>query len=373
MGGKRTLIAKGIYRDKSGIAIVVSVRGKPREFRKDEKGRAYSTFTKDQLLIERKRIDAREHLKGERAALAADTFAQDVARYLATISSASHRANSHGYLAHFVAAFGDRPRNTITDLDLQTAFAGIDRAASTKRHIRDAIIDFYETLNGKSGTNPGRELKRPPKDEEHARDLPYAWIEQILSALQPSRARARLMVLAYIGLPHKQIKGLQRSDLRLDAREVIVRPRRKGAGSAGRALQLSDFGIAALHEFIRVDAFGPFQNRQLANTFRHGAKLAGITLPDDARPYDLRHSFLSELARGGTDIKDIAYFGMHATLEQAARYTKGVTSERATKAIRDVPRFSATTNRKNLPKGSTSLQRTATRRTRSTATKRTRS
>jgi len=352
---RRTLIAKGIYRDTSGIAIVVSVRGTPREFRRNEQGQSYKGWDKSRLVIERKRIDAREHLKNERDVAKSDTFAQDVQTYLATISSQGHRVNSQGYMAHWEARFIDRPRNTITDLDVQTAFAAIDQANSTKRHIRRALINFYEVLNGKSGYNPGRSLRNPLKDADDIRDLPWATIEKLFAALPPSRSRARLMLIAYIGLPQKQIAALRPIDLRLNARELVVHPRRKGAGASGRAMPLSDVAVAALKEFARLDAFGTFQNRQLVETFWSGAKRAGVTLPDDARPYDLRHSFLTEVARGGADIRDIATLGMHATLEQAARYIKGAASERATNAITSIPRFSATTKRWKRPIRSSSL------------------
>lgn len=368
MTRKRTQIATGIYRDRSGVAIIVSVRGTPREFRKNEHGKAYADFSKPELLIERKRIDAREHLKEDRAIVKGDTFAADVQQFLKTLSG-GHKVNTAGYMAHWEAHFADRQRNTITDLEAQTAYAAINRGASTKRHIRRALVKFYETMNGVSGYNPARVLTPPPKPQEEARAIPFPMIERIFAALQPSRARARLMVLAYVGLPQKQIAQIQPADLRLTDRVVIVRPRRKGAGAGGRALPLSDAGVAALTEFAALNAFGTFQNSQLVRTFKLGAQRAGVTLADDARPYDLRHSFLTELDRAGADIRDVAYFGMHATIEQAARYIKSGASERATKVIRSVPRFLTTTKRGKAPKASTSFQRSGTASARSRAKK----
>jgi integrase len=261
-------------------------------------------------------------------------------------------------MAHWEQHFADRRRNEITDLDAQTAFAQMRTLAdSTRIHVRRALIQFYAALNGPSGYNPGRALKKPAKPAEPIRDLPWSDIEALFHALPPSRTKARLMLIAYIGLPQKQIAALRPSDLRLDRRELVVHPRRKGAGVSGRVQPLSDVGIAALREFARLQAFGTFQNRQLVETFRSGAKKAGITLPDGARPYDLRHSFLTELARSGADIRDIAHLGMHATLEQAARYVKGAAAERATNAITSVPRFCATTTRRNRPIRSSSVHR----------------
>lgn len=360
MSRKRTLLSKGVYKDKHGIAIIVSVAGKPREFRKDEQGRKYSSFTPDELKRERKRIDARESLKQERVIEKSDTFAADVQTFLATISSKGHRVNTQGYMAHWAQHFADRQRNTITDIDAQTAYAQMDHSPSTKIHIRRALIQFYDTLNGKSGYNPGRSLKKPQKPEEPIRDLPWEWIERLFAALPDSRSKARLLLIAYIGLPQKQIAALQPSDLRLNQRELVVHPRRKGAGAAGRTIPLSDVAIDALKTFQRLDAFGTFQNRQLVETFWSGATKAGVTLPADARPYDLRHSFLTEVARGGADIRDIAHLGMHATIEQAARYVKGAAADRATNAITSVPRFAATTKAGKSPKGSKTLHQKPT-------------
>lgn len=365
---QRERLGKGIYRDASGIAIIVSVNGKPREFRTDRAGRAYKTFTLSELRDERKRISARELQIAERREATSDTFAQDVDRFLQTLSG-GHRVNTRGYMAHW-AVFNDRQRNTITELEVQTAFAAIHKGASTKRHIRRALVGFYETLNGVSGYNPARVLTPPPKPQEDARAIPYATIERIFAALQPSRARARLKILAYVGLPQKQIAQLQPADLRLSARTVIVRPRRKGAGVEGRVLPLSPAGVDAFQEFVRLNAFGSFQNSQLVRTFKLGATRAGVTLAADARPYDLRHSFLTELYRQTGDLYAVSELGMHATLEQTARYAKGALSERATKAIRSVPRFAATTKTGTRPIPSKSVQRhkATTRRLGATAT-----
>ena len=349
MSRTRTLITKGVYKDRHGVAIIVSVNGKPREFRHelDEQGKKLRKY--DPRLgpawyrDERKRVQAREHLKAERIAATTGTFAADVDRYLQTISSPTHRINSHGYLQYWIRAFGTGSRHAITELAVQHAFAAIEKQPSTKNHIRHALIKFFETMNGATGLNPARVLPRARKPHTEARALPYSVIERILTALQPSRAKARLMVMAYTGLPQTLIAKIQPGDLDLRKSEVRVKPRRKGARVAGRTLPLSPAGVEAFREFVRLEAFGPFQNRQLVMTFKHGAKLARVALPEDARPYDLRHSFLTEVYRETGDLKAVSELGMHATLEQTARYAQGAVSERATKAIRAVPRFAATT------------------------------
>lgn len=342
----RTRLATGIYHDHKGILLRVHVDGAPVDRRCDAEGVSYATHYAQKglrwLRAERTRLHAGAALAAETTAEVGETFAADVERFLDTIHSPGHRTNTRGYMAHWTQPFGARHRNSITDVEAQTAFARIDRADSTRTHVRKALINFYECLNGKSGYNPGRALPKPAKPEEPVRDLPWDDIEAMWAVMRPSKAKARLQLMAYVGLPQKQIKALRRSDVRLATRELVVHPRRKGAGVSGQVQSLSAAAVAALQEFVRLDAFGPFQNVQLVRAFHSAAKRARVTLPDGARPYDLRHSYLTEVARSGADIRDIARLGMHATLEQAARYTKGVTDERARKVITSVPRFGAT-------------------------------
>lgn len=357
MSRARKRIFKGIYEDDSGIAIVVSVNGTPREFRHDPDGKPYRRYERHTLPDVRKKIEARERLKAERATVASNTFAHDVERYLKTISSSSHRRNSRGYLAHW-QVFNDRDRHAITDIEVRQRFAEIDKAPSTKNHIRHALIHFYRTLNGPTGYNPALVLKKVREEYDDARALPYDAIEKIFGKLQPSPSKARLMVMAYTGLPQSLIARLEPKDLHLDQARVWVKPRRKGKGAPGRMLPLSPAGVTALKEFQRLNAFGTFQNKQLARTFNHGATLAGVVLPTTARPYDLRHSFLTEVYRQSGDLHAVSELGIHATLEQTKRYAKGAASERATNAIGSVPRFRATTTH---GRQSNSLQKTPVR------------
>lgn len=348
MARTRELITTGVYRDKFGVAVVVSVSGKPREFRHDGDKKKYrdhylegrrAAWFRD----ERKRVQAREQLAAERQAEATDVLRSDVRAYLKTIESESHRRNAAGYLAHWEATFGERQRNTITELEVKERFAQINKAPSTKNHIRRELFVFYQTMNGKTGYNPVLNLKAVREHYLDARALPYEIIEKILAALKPTPAKARLMVMAYTGLPQTLIAKLRPIDFNPDARRLYVRPRRKGAGVEGREIPLSPAGVEALKELARLNAFGPFQNRQLSNTFAHGIRTSGVTVPEGTRPYDLRHSFLTEVYRETGDLTATSELGIHATLEQTKRYAQGALSERATKAIAGVPRFSATT------------------------------
>lgn len=351
----RQTLYRGIYRDKFGIAIKISVQGKAKEFRKDARGVSYKNYRESSLPKVRDDLKAAHILTLSRAAAKGEQFAADAARYLDTIRSASHKRNATGYLKYWTEEFGDRQRNQLTELEIETHFATIRKAPSTLNHIRQVLIAFYTTLNGRTGYNPAKVLKKVREQYDNARALPYPIIEQIFAQLAPTPTKARLMVMAYTGLPPALIEQITPHDLHLNKKAVYVKPRRKGAGVAGRMLPLSQAGVEAFRLFASLHAYGTFQRKQLRTTFENGIKWAHVTVPEGTRPYDLRHSFLTEVYRATGDLRAVAELGMHATLEQTARYARAAVSERATKAVAQLPRTTTKTNRGAGPKPSNSL------------------
>jgi integrase len=343
MGGKRHLIAKGIYRDKSGIAIIVSVRGAPREFRRDERGRSYATFTKDQLIIERKRIDAREHLKDDKVNRSEHALAADVRAYLHTLSGRT-KADADNLLTHWTDTFGDRDRKTLTALELrQHAATWIDIAASTFNHRRQALISLYRALDGPGAPNPARELPKRKELMGAPKALSYDVIAKVLKAMPPTQSRARLKLMAYTGLPQMQIEKLTPDDWQGD--RLRVTPRRKGAGSVGRWLPLSLEAKAAMLEFTRLQCWGSFSRSSLWKAWNAYG-------PPGSNPYSLRHSWITELyRRSNGDVLAVKQLALHSMLQQTERYAAAALGERMTALV--LPRKFATTTR---GKRSNSLQ-----------------
>lgn len=337
---QRHKIATGIYKDRFGIAIVISVNGKPEEYRKNEHGVPYKLRSRGELIAERKRLQAAAKRTTERAVAKGVSFAADVERFLKTITSPQHLRNLTGIFANYwTPKFGDTPRNDVTELDVQEAYATFKKQPSTLNHIRHALGSFYKAMNGATGYNPARVLRKVREEYHDARALSYDVIAAIFAHMPASPTKARLMVMAYVGLPQALIERIQPQDLKLEARTIYVRPRRKGHGVKGRTLPLSDAGVTALTFFQEMAAFGTFQRSQLQQTFHAAVKRSQVTVPPDVRPYDLRHSFLTEVYRQSGDLRAVAELGMHATLEQTARYATGAVSERATKAVAALPRI----------------------------------
>jgi integrase len=337
------LIAKGIYRDKSGIRIRVSVRGKPREFRKDEHKRPYKTWTKAQLIVERKRIDAREHLKQSRQSTV-NTMREDVQRYLSTLTGRT-RDDAENLLRHWLI-FGDRHRDELTAVDLRqhaatwTTPEHTEIAASTYNHRRQALISLYTALNGRSGYNPAREMPKRKELQGAPKALSYTVIRKALKAMPETQSRARLKLMAYTGLPQMQIQKLTPEDWQ--GSKLRVTPRRKGSGAAGRWIPLSRDAVAAMKEFARLECWGNFSRSSLWKAW----KAFG---PPGSNPYSLRHSWITELyRRSNGDVLAVKQLALHSMLQQTERYAAAALEDRMSLLV--LPRSLATTtpgNRSN--------------------------
>ena len=157
--------------------------------------------------------------------------------------------------------------------------------------------------------NPVREVEEPREPEAEPRGLPYDVVEAILAQM-PDRGRAakgktreglpaltklRLRVIAYTGLSHAELRGVRAGDLHLEAAApwVWIQGRSKGQGTKGTAHPLTAEGAAALRALLKeANGLGAFEKSAMWKSFQRACAklgLAGLT------PYDLRHSFASEM------------------------------------------------------------------------------
>jgi integrase len=335
--GKRVRRATGIYSDAYGFAIVLRVGGKQYERR----------YTPDSNLdrLKRARDDWRVELEQAHPERLHGTLAADVAAYLETLP-AGPRAAQARLLRHWVAALGSEPRHALTALQLrQTLARWQDKgaAASTLNHRRQALLNLYSALDGKHAHSPVKEVPRTPEPPAEARGIPVAVVTLILQQLEPSKTKARLLVMATTGLPQAQIARLQPRDVDLRHMTVFVTPRRKGGGVPGRTLPLSRAAVEAFKQFTAYQAWGDFARASVAASFKRAVTKAKRhwqqtvktrwPAPERLRPYDLRHAFLTEVYRRTGDLQAVAELALHANLSMTARYTRGAVSETAQRAV----------------------------------------
>jgi integrase len=105
--------------------------------------------------------------------------------------------------------------------------------------------------------------------------------------------------MACTGLRPEEVRRIERRDWTPRApRQMFVRTAKGGL----RVVHpLTRAGAAAMRYFVARDAFGPFEDSPLARMWKTAVQAVA---PDvDSSPYDLRHTYGTELYRATRDIK----------------------------------------------------------------------
>lgn len=273
------------------------------------------------------------------------TFADDVVRYFEIIGQKmpSLPERKH-HLAEWSTVFAGRYRRTITPQEIR---AQLERwrgahADSTVNRYRTALMSLYTVLDGKSAANPVRDVPRYHEGEGEPRAQSYGTIYRLLALIRPSKTRARLRVLAWTGWPHAQLKRLKPEHLNWQAQRAYVTPRRKGKGGTGRWLPLLPAAVTALKDFDRWNAWGSFSHSAMHSALQRAVVKLNARRDEyghraiTMRPYDLRHSFGTMMARLIRDERALQELMLHSTPMQTRRYTEAAVNYRVDQAMQDV-------------------------------------
>lgn len=254
--------------------------------------------------ITRWQEQARQELR-ERPMPKAGTLSADVDAYVTSRPTMPTLATRERHLRLWIYALGPtRPRDTVTPLEIRGVLERWELGGWTKatcNRARTALMSLYSELNGRTGYNPVRDVKRHREPQKPPKRLSYPLVESIIANIPPwtgfgrrpdpklrEQTIARLRVIAYLGLPHALVKQLEPAHLDPDDETVLVAGRGKGAGTPAVYLPVGKVGVAVLRAFFACGAQGPFRNETLRDVFRSGAMAAGRP---DLTPYDLRHLY----------------------------------------------------------------------------------
>jgi integrase len=365
--GRRVRIAEGIYRDGSGVSATVHLGTVQLEER--------FPLETPLRVMQRWRQMTAEKLRTQRPRIVGGTLAADVETYLKTLVDRPRlQALRRVHLAWWVSRFPNRYRHTLTAPELRAALAEfavtkIQRwpnrppalpTPATVRHYRTALYSLWTALDGKDAPNSLRDVKPPRSDDPEPRALPYEIIDGILAAMpergqglrdQPradvSKTKARLKVQAYVGLPSKQVMLLREEHVNWQEPSLLVQGRKKGKGTHTTRLPLVPQAVAALREFFDANAEGPFSTSSARQSFRRACKayIKQIAVQDaehakrlavllkDARPYDLRHSYLTMTYLASEDIHATQKMGQHSDPRMTNRYTLAAVDPRLKAAV----------------------------------------
>jgi len=274
---------------------------------------------------------------GRKAVDASAGFAADVAAYLAKpevriLASVRPRGKSGKpgkrvvCLNWWLARLGrDRARHSITVDEIKIALYELLATGNDGRPMKRGSVRAYKialsaffTAMDPEGFNPCFRVKLRTEPKAAPRGQRMDVVTAILAemtdrhrgAVSLSKVRARVM--AFTGLPQNLIREITPADLiptPVAPTHVRVSPRHKGAGADGRILKLTPSAREAFVDFHAANAYGDFSSSGLWQAFTLAASKLGYA---GIRPYDLRHSFCTNLYRATEDLNLVAYNAVHA-------------------------------------------------------------
>lgn len=342
-GADRRKLPRGLTRTPTGWRISVVRKGFPpyqKRFRADT--------PMDELEDELRKAQ-RSHTAGKSTAVSG-TMAADVKRYLNDFFAGRPGLEERTrHLDLWIAALGaDVRRAHVTRDDVARILNGwraTGLAADTCNKRRTALLALYHALDGRSGSNPVREIQKFRAPDPLPRGLAYPLIEEALEQFPACKTRARLSLMAYTGIRHGQVMQL-RPDHWDHKRHVLTVPGTdKGRGTKPYTIPLSSQAQAALKDFDAMDAWGSFTWAPMARMWRQAWYAATTkqartwkTIVPKAFvapvPYDLRHSFGTAIYRASGDLKATKELMGHSAIRMTERYTLAAIPERQAAAMR---------------------------------------
>jgi integrase/recombinase XerC len=367
----RTVIAPGITRE--GDRLIARVRvGSSRDGLQAAPRHAFPLGTA-LVTMQAWQLDQKRKLLLDRpAAIERGSLAADIAGHLATLPEGRYRIDTRILLGHWARSpLGAKPRQAITRAEVRAQISQWRNAGAAAATCNRRLSSLRACLGALDPDAPNAtdavKYQRPRKIEP--RDIPVRIVKLILDSL-PDQGRAerfaarptvshtkiRLRVMAWTGMAPATIARVAARDLELDrpaGARIYLNPREKGAGRDGAWMKLLTPAVDALRDFRAAKLVGKrWSNSSAGKTWRVGiaratetaARIAAETgddswareldaLPPRCKPYDLRHSFGSEIYRATGDIRAVSELLQHSELETTKRYTKGAVSERVTAAI----------------------------------------
>jgi integrase len=290
-----------------------------------------------------------------------ETFAHDAKRYLDSVTTMPTFKERKRDIGLWLTKLGrTRTRQSITSVEIRTVLEGWrrERSAVTCNHRRSALMHLWSVLDGKSAPNPVKDVPRYRDDSQDAppRILSLPAIRALLKAMQPSKTKCRLELMAWTGWPPAQIRRLTPEDVDTVNHRVFLRPRRKGKGVGGRWLSVLPEGWAALKRFRQWEAWGHFSSSSMRQcTRRYAATLTKNKRVSQAirqelanvTPYMLRHSFAVLVVLASKDERAAQHLLLHSDLRQTDRYTRAATDPRVAAALRAVVKLTKSASQRS--------------------------
>lgn len=295
---RRRRIARGVYKDRHGLAATVKVGTGDESFQR-EKRFPHETPHKE---IKKWQEDTRAELRrmqGRPSSSAKGTLSADAAVYLPQVKHLASYKSRVCEVNAWTALYGRLRRNKLTAEHVRKARATWTADEYTPKTINNRIgtlRHLYRVLDGPRCPTPVDDVPRLQVPASPKVLVPASTFRTVAKNLEDAKVRGRFMVIASTGVRPSELKRAEPSDVDLRRRVWMVRT---GKGGEPRAIWLNDDMFAAWEVFIRASAWGPFDASDYAKT------LYAAGWPKDVRPYQARHSMALEMGERGIDLGDV--------------------------------------------------------------------
>lgn len=337
--GKRLRLAKGIYRDKSGIAATVAIGTGPAKQQR-EKRYPHGTPLKE---MKQWQADTAAELREDVGVAKRGTLKADATRYLKLAQYLKNWSGVRSEVRAWTALYGSLHRSQIKPshvLEARVRWLAEGYAPKTVNDRVGRLRRLYRTLDA----TPQR--KKPPTPCDTVEDLVVveapsvapgaALLVRVLKnleagehggTLRDAKTRARFLVMATTGKRPSEVMRTERTDVDLDLRTWRVR---NGKGGWGPGIYLNEDMLAAWRLFLEADAWGVF------NTGSYGRVLRTAGWPPGLRPYNLRHAVGQAMQAAGVDLSDIqAHYG-HKHISTTRRHYVPILDSRLQEASQKI-------------------------------------
>jgi integrase len=367
--GREVRVAPNIYKTPYGWRVYVRGRhpktGKSRlapvRFKADVTLEELEHF-RDSHKLETRRLRIAARKSTAATAEIKGTFKQDAATYLAlkTVQAMPSYKDRVRDIGLWVALFGNRKRSAITtrEIDEQLQqWTNEEYAASTVNNRRTALMSMFTRLDGRAAANPVRDSRVFDEPDLEARGLPYELVVRILDAIPAERSyshlrptkitqiktRVRVEVMAWTGMRASQLGRLKREHVNFDEKWFIA-PRSLKGGRKPRHPRplirkpMTADAAAALRRFFELKFEGKFSASSARRLFVRAVKDVEkamqkerkdptFRLPAGIRPYDLRHSFGTEMLRRTKSLETVAELLDQTSTRMTKRYALGAVTD----------------------------------------------
>lgn len=226
----------------------------------------------------------------------------------------------------------DTPLATANVFHMRREIGREETAPSTKATTRATFIAFYSFLHAEGLIAENPSLRLPVVKVPPHRPRPYTQeqIDRLLSTGAYKRTRAMILLATYQGLRASEVAAVHSDDIDLHAGTIKI------FGKGGRTDYLP------LHPVIRDLAVtmnpgwwfparggrdGHIRGQSVSDLLTDARNRAGIT--DKALTgHSLRHTFGTELVRGGANIRAVQELMRHSSLQTTQRYTQVLDEDR---------------------------------------------